>query len=93
MGEAGFGGEKVTKERLRNHSRVRGPWQVREPLGRRPNANLLAIQRDCGVAEDKKSDQCDFFAEAMALQYVFLELFTLLQLRGEGSRRDIIANL
>jgi len=29
----------------------------------------------------------------MALKYVLLELFTLLQLRGEGSRRDTLANL
>ena len=61
--------------------------------GGRPNANLLAIQRDRGVAEDRNSDQCVFLAEAMALKYVLLELFTLLQLRGEGSGRDILANL
>ena len=29
----------------------------------------------------------------MALKYVLLELFTLLQLRGEGLRRDTLANL
>jgi len=45
------------------------------------------------VAEDRKSDQCDFLAEAIALKYVLLELFTLLQLRGDGSRRDSLANL
>ena len=45
------------------------------------------------MAEDKKSDQCVFLAEAMALKYVLLELFTLLQLRGKGSRRDILAKL
>ena len=61
--------------------------------GRRPNANLLAVQRERAVAEDRKSDQCVFLAEAMALKYVLLELFTLLQLRGEGSRRDTLANL
>jgi len=44
------------------------------------------------VAEDKKSDQCAFLAEAMALKYVLLELLTLLQLKGDGSRRDILAN-
>ena len=54
--------------------------------------NLLAVQRECRVAEDKKSDEC-VLAEAMALKYVLLELFTLLQLRGAGSRRDILANL
>jgi len=53
----------------------------------------LAVQRECGVAEDKKSNQCVFLAQAMALKYVLLELFTLLQLRGDGSRLDILANL
>jgi len=61
--------------------------------GGRPNANLFAVQREYGVAEDKKSDQCVFLAKAMALKYVLLELLTLLQLRGDGSRRDILANL
>jgi len=45
------------------------------------------------VAKDKKSDQCAFLAEAMALKYVLLELFTLLQLRVDGSRQDILAKL
>jgi len=40
--------------------------------GGRPNANLLAVQRERGVAEDKKSDQCVFLAEARALKYVLL---------------------
>ena len=45
------------------------------------------------MAEDRKSDQCVLLAEAMALKYVLLELFTLLKLRGHGSRRDVLANL
>jgi len=45
------------------------------------------------VAEDRKYDQCALLAKAMALKYVLLELFTLLQLREDGSRRDILANL
>jgi len=53
----------------------------------------LAVQRECGVAEDKKSDQCAFLAKPMAVKYVLLELFTLLKLREDGSRRDILANL
>jgi len=61
--------------------------------GGRPNVNLLAVQREYGLAEDRKSDQCVLLAEAMALKYVLLELFTLLQLRGDGARRDILANL
>ena len=69
------------------------PGKFGNLCGGRPNANLLAVQRECGVAEDKKSDQCVFLAEAMALKYVLLEHFTLLQLRGDGSRRDILANL
>ena len=40
--------------------------------GGRPNANLLAVQRERGVAEHKESDQCAFLAEAMALKYVLL---------------------
>jgi len=44
------------------------------------------------VAKDKKSDQCVFLAKAMALKCVLLELFTLLQLRGDGSRREILIN-
>jgi len=39
------------------------------------------------------SDQRVFLAEAMAMKYALLELFTLLQLRGDGSRRDTLANL
>ena len=61
--------------------------------GGRPNANLLAVQRECGVAEDKKSAPCVFLAEAMALKCLLPELFTMLQLRGNRSRRDILANL
>jgi len=61
--------------------------------GGRPNATLLTVQRERGVAEDRKSDECVLLAEAIALKYVLLELFTLLQLRGDGSRWDIIANL
>jgi len=53
----------------------------------------LAVQRECGVAEDKKSNQYAFLAEAMALKYVLLELFTLFQLWDYGSRQDVLANL
>ena len=45
------------------------------------------------MAEDRKSDQSVFLAEAMAIKFVLLELFTLLQLRGDGTRWDILANL
>jgi len=53
----------------------------------------LAVQRERGVAEVRKSDKCVFLAEVMALKYLLLELLILLQLRGDGSRRDILANL
>jgi len=53
----------------------------------------LADQRERGVAEDKRTDLCDLLAEALALKYVLLELFTLRQLRRHGLRRDILANL
>ena len=32
------------------------------------NANLLAVQTEYRVAEDRKSDQCAFLAEGMALK-------------------------
>jgi len=59
----------------------------------RPNANVLAVQMEGGVAEDKNSDQCILSAQAMALKYVLLELFTSLKLMGDGSMRGILANL
>ena len=74
-------------------ARSEAPGNSRNVCGGRPNANLLAVQTERGVAEDSKSDQCVLFATAMALKYVLLELFTLLQLRGDRSRRDILANL
>ena len=46
--------------------------------GGRPNVTILAIQRERGVAEDRKSNTCAFLADAMALKYVLLVLFTLL---------------
>jgi len=61
--------------------------------GGRASTKLLAVQREYRVAEDKKSDLCAFLAVAMALKYVLLELLTLLQLRGDGSRQDILAHL
>ena len=61
--------------------------------GGRPNANLLAVKRERGVAEDRKCDLFVFLAKAMAVKYVLRELFTLLQSRGDGSRGDILANL
>jgi len=86
-------GKKWSRSVSATSAGLEAPGRSGNPCGGRPNANLLAIQKDCGVAEDKKSDQCAFLAEAMALKYVLLELFTLLQLREEGSRRDILANL
>ena len=86
-------GKKWSRSVSATSAWLEAPRGLGNLCGGRPNANLLAIQRDRGVAEDRKSDQCVFLAEAMALKYVLLELFTLLQLSGDGSRRDILANL
>ena len=80
----GFRWEKVIKECFCYLELVGASRQVREPLWRRPNTNLLAVQRECGVADANKSDQCIFLAEAIALKYVLLEHFTLLELWGSG---------
>ena len=86
-------GKKCSRSVSATSAGLEAPGKAGNLCGGRPNANLLAVQRERGVAEDKKSDQWDFLAEAMALKYVLLELFTLLQLRGDGSRRDNLANL
>ena len=92
-GGGGLEGNKWSRSVSATSAGSEAPGKSGNLCGGRPNANLLAVQRQCGVAEDKKSDQCVFLAEAMALKYVRLELFTLLQLRGNGSRREILVNL
>jgi len=92
-GGGGLEGKKWPRSVSAISAGSEAPGKSGKLCGGRPNANLLAVQRERGVAEERKSDQCVFLAEAMALKYVLLELFTLLQLRGEGSRRDILANL
>ena len=92
-GGGGLEGKKWSRSVSAIAAGSEAPGKSRNLCGGRPNANLWAVQRERGVAEDRKSDQCVFLAEAMALKYVLLELFTLLQLRGDGSRRDILANL
>ena len=92
-GGGGFEGKKWSRSVSATSAGLEAPGRSGNLSGGRPNANLLAVQMERGVAEDRKSDQCAFLAEAMALKYILLELFTLLQLRGDGSRRDILANL
>ena len=92
-GGGGFEGKKWSRCVSATLAGSEAPGRSGNLCGRRPNANLLAVQRECGVAEDRKSNQCVFLAEAMALKYVLLELFTLPQLRGDGLRRDILSNL
>jgi len=92
-GGGGLEGKKGSRSVSATTAGLEAPGKSGNLCGSRPNANLLAVQRECGVAEDRKSDQCVFLAEAMALKYVLLELFTLLQLRRDGSRRDTLANL
>jgi len=92
-GFGGLGGKKWSRSVSTVSAGSEAPGKSGNLCGGPPHANLLAVQRERGVAEDRKSDQCVFLAEAMALKYVRLERFTLLQLRWEGSRRDILANL
>jgi len=86
-------GKKWSRSVSATSAGLEAPGRSGNLCGGRPNANLLAVQMEHGVAKDRKSDQCVFLAEAMALKYVLLELFTLLLLRGDGSRRDLLANL
>jgi len=92
-GGGGLEGKKWSRSVPATSAGSEAPGRSGNLCGGRPNANLSAVQRKHEVAEDKKSDQCAFLAEAMCLKYVLLELFTLLELRGDGSRRDIVANL
>ena len=77
-GRWGLGGEEVVKEGLSYLGRREAPGKCGNRCGGRPNANLLAVQRQPGVAEVKKSHQCVLLAEVMALKYDLLELFILL---------------
>ena len=92
-GGGGLEGKKWSRSVSATSAGSEAPGKSGNLCSGRLNANLLAVQRERGVAEDRKSDQCVFLAKAMALKYVLLMLFTLLQLRGDGSRRDILANL
>ena len=86
-------GKKWSRSVSATSAGLEAPGRSGNLCGGQPNTNLLAVQMERGVAEDRKSHQCAFLAEAMALKYFLLELFTLLQLRGDGLRRDILANL
>ena len=92
-GFGGLGGQKWSWSVSATSAWSEAPGKSGNLCGGRPNANLLAVHIERGVAEERKSDQCVFLAVAMALKYVLLELFILLQLSGNGSRRDILANL
>jgi len=92
-GGGGLGGKKWRSSVSATSPGSEAPGRSGNLYSGRPNVNHLAVQRECGVAEDKKSDQCFLLAEAMTLKYVLLELFTLLQLRGDGLRREILATL
>ena len=92
-GSGGLEGKKWSRCVSATSAGLESPGRFGNLCGGRLNANLFAVQMECGVAEDRKSDQCAFLADAMALKYVLLEFFTLLQLRGDGPRQDILANL
>jgi len=93
FGGGGLEGKKWSRSVSATSAGSEAPCRSGNLCGGQPNANLWAVQRERGVVEDKKSDQCAFLAQAMALKYILLELFTFLQLRGAGSRRDNLANL
>jgi len=86
-------GKKWSRSVSATSAGLEAPGKSENLCGGRPNVNLLAVQREHAVAEDRNSYQSVFLAEAMALTYVLLALFTLLQLMGDGSRRDNLANL
>jgi len=75
-GGGGLEGKKWSRSATATSAGSEAPGKSGNLCGGRPNANLLAVQRECGVAEDKKSDQWVFLAEAMALKYVLLELLS-----------------
>jgi len=92
-GGGGLDGKQWPRSVSATSAGSEAPGRSGKLSGGRPTANHLAVLRERVVAGDKKSDQCVFLAEAMALKYFLLELFTLLQLRGDGSRRDSLVNL
>jgi len=77
-GGGGFIAKKWSRSVSATSAGLEAPGRSGNLCGGRPNTNLLAVQIERGVVEDRKSDQCAFLGEAMALKYVLLELFTLL---------------
>ena len=50
-------GKKWSRSISASSAGLEAPGKSRNLCGGQPNANLLAVQRERGVAEDKKSDQ------------------------------------
>jgi len=67
-GGGGLEGNKWSISVSATSAGLEAPGRSGNLCGGLPNANLLAVQTERGVAEDRKSDQCAFLAEAMALK-------------------------
>ena len=61
-------GKKWSRSVSATSAGVEAPGRSGNLCGGLPKANLLAVQTEHGVAKDRKSDQCVFLAEAMALK-------------------------
>ena len=68
MGGGGLEGKKWARSVSTTSAGSEAPGRSGNLGGGRPNANLLAVQMERGVAEERKSDQCVFLAQAMALK-------------------------
>jgi len=67
-GGGGLEGKKWSRSASATSAGLEATGRFGNLCGGLPNANLLAVHTECGVAEDRKSDQCAFLAEAMALK-------------------------
>jgi len=63
----GLGGKKWARRSSATWVGLSASGRARKHWGGHPNANLFAVQTECGVAEERKSDQRAFLADAMAL--------------------------
>jgi len=67
-GGGGLEGKKWSRSVSATSAGSEAPGKSGNLWGGGPKANLLAVHRERGVAEDRKSDQCVFLAAAMALK-------------------------
>jgi len=67
-GGGGLEGKKWSRSVSATSAGLEASGRSGNLCGGLPNANLLAVQTERGVAENRKSDQCVFLAEAMSLK-------------------------